>query len=74
VKALIFGHTHDWTSEQLEGVHLVNLPPTAYVFTAGRPNGWVDAYVRDDGMSLELRSLDEKHPEHGQKVELKWRA
>jgi 3',5'-cyclic AMP phosphodiesterase CpdA len=74
VKALIFGHTHDWTSEQLEGVHLINLPPTAYVFTAGRPNGWVDAYVREDGVSLQLRSLDEKHPEHGQKLDLKWRA
>jgi predicted phosphodiesterase len=73
VKTLIFGHTHDWTNEQLEGVHLINLPPTAYVFAAGRPNGWVDAYVREDGMSLELHALDEKHPEHGQKVDLKWR-
>jgi len=38
VKAYIFGHTHDWGIKQdASGIHLVNLPPTAYVFTEGKP-------------------------------------
>ena len=74
VKALFYGHTHDWRLDQREGLHLVNLPPTAYVFTAGKPNGWVDARVAADGMTLELRCLDPQHAQHGQRVELKWRT
>ena len=75
VKAFVFGHTHDWRIETLScGVHLINLPPTAYVFQAGRPSGWVRATLHRDGVELELRSLDQHHPEHGQIKELKWRT
>lgn len=74
VKGLFFGHTHNWSVTQGEGFHLINLPPTAYVFAAGKPNGWVDVRLFDDGMQLELRCFDEKHAEHGRKVDLKWRA
>jgi Icc protein len=75
VKAFIFGHTHDWrVSQHASGVHLINLPPTGYVFTAGRPSGWVRATLASDGMEIELRSLDTKHPEHAQVKNLKWRT
>jgi len=74
VKALIFGHTHDWHIAQHEsGVHFINLPPTSYVFREGRPSGWVRATLAQDGMEIELRSLDVNHPEHGQVKQLKWR-
>ncbi|EEF61903.1 hypothetical protein [Pedosphaera parvula] len=36
-------------------VPLVNLPPTAQVFAAGKPNGWMRAQLQDNGMKLELR-------------------
>jgi len=75
VKAFIFGHTHNWgISKHASGVHLINLPPTAYVHKAGRPSGWVRATLARDGMEIELRSLDVKHPEHAQTRQLKWRA
>ena len=73
VKAYIFGHTHDWHREEREGLHLINLPPVAWIFKEGRPAGWVDMNLRDDGATLELQSLDKKHPLHGEKYELKWR-
>ncbi len=74
VKAYIFGHTHNWHVEpHASGVQLVNLLPTAYVFKAGRPSGWVRATLARDGMEVELRSLDAKHPEHAQLKQLKWR-
>jgi 3',5'-cyclic-AMP phosphodiesterase len=74
VKVLFYGHTHDWHLEDRDGLHLVNFPPVAYPFKAGKPSGWVDAHLREDGMTLELRSIDPKHPQHGEKHELKWRA
>ena len=29
--------------EHDSGIHLINLPPTAYVFEEGKPSGWVRA-------------------------------
>jgi len=77
VKAFVYGHTHNWAMTQpahLGGLHLVNLPPVAYVFNPARPNGWVRATPTADGITLELRALDVKHAEHGQPVKLAWRA
>lgn len=75
IKAFIFGHTHNWNiSRHATGVHLINLPPTGYVFKDGRPSGWVRATLATDGMEIELRSLDPKHPEHAQVQTLNWRT
>jgi hypothetical protein len=75
VKAFVFGHTHNWRVMQHDsGIHLVNLPPVAYVFKADRPSGWVHATTSPTGISLKLNSLDPAHPEHGLVKELKWRA
>lgn len=74
VKALFFGHTHVWNVTERDEIHLVNLPPTAYVFSPTQPNGWVDARVAADGATLELRCLNPQHAQHGQRVELKWRT
>ncbi len=74
VKAFIFGHTHDWHIEtQSSGVQFINLPPTGYVFQAGRPSGWVRVTLARDGMEVELRSLDPKYPDHAKVQRLNWR-
>jgi 3',5'-cyclic-AMP phosphodiesterase len=75
VKAVIYGHTHDWhVHEHDSGIHLINLPPTAYVFEEGKPSGWVRAKVGDDQMQIELRCVNPKHPLNGQARTLKWRV
>ena len=75
VKAYIYGHTHAWNSEtDHTGLHLVNLPPVAYVFRAGLPSGWVHATVEADAMKLELRCIDPHHPDHGKRLNLPWRV
>ncbi|MEK7781379.1 MAG: phosphohydrolase, partial [Verrucomicrobiota bacterium] len=74
VKAWVYGHTHNWkVTQDASGVHLVNLPPVAYIFREGDPSGWIHATTRGDGMRLELRAIDPKHKAHGQVVDLKWR-
>ena len=74
VKAYIYGHTHTWKVEQdASGIHLVNLPPVAYVFHEGDPAGWVEANLERNGINLEFHCLDHGHKAHGQIVKLKWR-
>jgi Icc protein len=75
VKAYIFGHTHFWNVYQDDsGIHLINLPPVAYVFLQGMPSGWAHATLQADGMRLECRCLDTTHPAHGQVHNLSWRS
>jgi 3',5'-cyclic AMP phosphodiesterase CpdA len=74
VKAYIYGHTHRWQQTERDGLHLINLPPVAYPFRQEDPVGWVHCRLNAKGAALELRSLDEKHPAHGQIVELTWRS
>jgi hypothetical protein len=73
VKGVLFGHLHNWTRSQVDGIHYIGLPATAYTFAADRPLGWVEALFRDDGMTLELNCLDPKHAEHGDRVDFSWR-
>jgi 3',5'-cyclic AMP phosphodiesterase CpdA len=72
VKALIFGHTHRWRRERRDGIHLVNLPPVAYVFDKDAPSGWVDLRLGDSGAALTLHTLG-GHRQDGERVELTWR-
>jgi len=75
VKAYIFGHTHAWKVwPDKSGIHLINLPPVAYVFLPGEPAGWVHATLEDKGIRLELRCVDPAHKSHGHVAQLQWRA
>ena len=74
VKALIFGHTHHWSIEEQDGIHLVNLPAVAYVFQDSDPSGWVDMKLSETGATLELRCVDRSRPQHGETRELHWRG
>jgi 3',5'-cyclic AMP phosphodiesterase CpdA len=73
VKVLFFGHTHQWGRTWRDGIHLINLPPVAYLFNKEAPNGWVDLRLRDGGAVLTLHALDPKHRQDGETVELAWR-
>ena len=74
VKAYFYGHTHRWEINRTrEGIHLVNLPPSGYVFEASQPGGWVEATPREDGLDLELRCLRPHHHAHGERYRLRWR-
>jgi hypothetical protein len=56
----------------MEGLHLINLPPVAYVFGKSFPNGWVQATFRPQGMELTLKTIDPQHPQNGERHELRW--
>lgn len=72
VQAYIYGHTHNWSLRKHQDIHLINLPPVAYVFDDSRPSGWIHARLDDNGMELRLHSLNPEHPEHGQTTRVTW--
>jgi len=74
VKAYIHGHLHAWHRSTRDGLHIVGLPATAYVFNRSQPSAWVLAQLGRNGISLELRCLDPKHAMNGDKFELTWRT
>ncbi len=74
VRAFIFGHTHTWRVTDRKHMKLINLPPVAYVFGAGEPNGWVSARLDQRGMRLQLHAFDAKHSKAEEIVEVMWQA
>ncbi len=72
VKAFIFGHTHVWGVSRHDNLHMINLPPTAYIFKDELPNGWVAAEFTPSGLTLQLNCLKPSHPEHQKVVKLDW--
>lgn len=73
VKSLSFGHTHQWDIDQWIDVHMINQPSVGATFGKDDPMGWVDMKLTETGTILELRCIDEKHPQHLERHELTWR-
>ncbi|HEX8911611.1 MAG TPA: metallophosphoesterase [Humisphaera sp.] len=73
-KALVFGHSHRWERAEVDGLHLVNLPTTAYPFKPNMVTGWVDCVLSPGGARLTVRAVDAKHPQHNEVAELAWRG
>ena len=74
VKAIFYGHSHNYAYDQWEGIHLVNLPAVGYNFRDSEPVGWVEARLRGEGAALTLRSFGGNQEKNGKPVELKWRS
>ncbi len=74
VKAIFYGHSHNYAYDQWEGIHLVNLPAVGYNFRDSEPVGWVEARLRSEGAALTLRAFGGNQEKNGKSVDLKWRS
>ena len=73
VKALIFGHTHEYRFEKQDGLHLVNLPAVGYNFSDPYPVGWVDSAFSPRSLTLQLHAIAGERRDDGKVTELTWR-
>ncbi len=73
VKALIFGHTHEYRCEKQDGLHLVNLPAVGYNFSDPYPVGWVDSTFSPRAATLKLHAIAGERRDDGKVTELTWR-
>jgi 3',5'-cyclic-AMP phosphodiesterase len=74
VKAIVYGHSHKYAFSQYKGIHLINLPATAFNFSRRQPVGWVEAQLTPRGGQFTLHAIggDLKLAEHTEK--LRWRV
>ena len=74
VKAVVYGHSHEFRLAECEGIHMINLPATGFTMSAGEPVGWVDARLTDKGGEFTLHALGGNRRLDGYRARLPWRA
>jgi len=72
VKAIIYGHSHEYGFSKLEGIHLINLPATAYAFGNAQPVGWVQARLTAKAGDFTLHAIAANTQIDGQTTTLRW--
>jgi Icc protein len=74
VKAIVYGHSHEYGYEQLDGIHLINLPATGYNFGGAEPVGWVEAQLTAAGGKFTLHAIGGNDDFDGFTKGLTWRS
>ena len=72
VTAVMSGHIHQFRIFKWRKIFFVSLPPVGYTFGPKEAVGWVRMLLRDSGATLEVQTLDTKHPHHQKRVNLNW--
>jgi 3',5'-cyclic AMP phosphodiesterase CpdA len=73
VKALVFGHTHVYSLDKVQGMHLINLPAVGFNFADGVPVGWMESAFYKQGLDLKLHAIAGEIKDDGKSVSLSWR-
>lgn len=73
VKACLYGHTHEYHYNVVDGIHMVNLPAMGYSFNLKDPVGWVDARFTAEGGAFTMHVTAGPKEEDGKAHRLKWR-
>lgn len=74
VKAIVYGHSHVYRYDSLDGMHLINLPAIGYNFADTEPVGWVDAVFTGQGGELKLHAIGGNTALNGKTTSLSWRT
>lgn len=74
VKAVVYGHTHQWELAKEDDLQLINLPATAYIFSPEQPLGWCRFEPRDGGATIEPRCVSGNRDVDKKRFDLKWRG
>lgn len=74
VKAIVYGHSHEYKTTEFEGIHLINLPATAYNFNDKEPVGWIEARLTDSGGEFILHAVGGNTQLDGRIEGLRWRS
>ena len=74
VKAVVHGHSHKFRIGQIDGIHVINLPATAYNHFGKGPVGWVQARLTDRHGDFTLHAVEGNTKLNGHTERLTWRA
>ncbi len=73
VKAILYGHSHEYGYSEFEGIHLINLPAMGYNFSDTEPVGWVEARLTAKGGDFTLHAVAGNKEKDGSVTKLTWR-
>jgi Icc protein len=74
VKAIFYGHSHEYGYSEFEGIHLINLPAMGYNFSDTEPVGWVEARLTAKGGDFTLHVVAGNKEKDGYVTKLTWRT
>jgi 3',5'-cyclic AMP phosphodiesterase CpdA len=74
IKAVVYGHSHQYEHSEVAGIHLLNLPSTGYTIWSGAPVGWVDAKLTARGGEFTLHALEGDRTLDGHTHTCLWRT
>ncbi len=74
IKAVVYGHSHQYGHSEVAGIHLINLPSTGYTIWSGAPVGWVDAKLTARGGEFTLHALEGDRTLDGHTHTCLWRT
>lgn len=57
VRGIIFGHSHVWSINEIDGLWHINLPAVGYNFADVQPVGWVAAELTERSLQLDLKAV-----------------
>lgn len=73
VKAVFYGHSHQYRYDTFEGIHLINQPAIGYNFADTEPVGWLSGKFRKEGVSLTLHAFAGNTQDAEKTTTLNWR-
>lgn len=74
VKAIFYGHSHQYAITQRRRLRLINIPAVGYNFDDSEPVGWIDAVFNREGVDLTLRAIGGNQETNGQTTHVRWRS
>ncbi len=72
VKAIFYGHSHEYSYKKRDGLHLINIPAIGYNFADKEPVGWLDSQFTAEGAELTLRAFGGNRADDGKTTSLIW--
>jgi Icc protein len=74
VKAILYGHSHEYGFSEFKGIHLINIPAVGYNFSDAEPLGWVEAQLTAKYGNFTLHAIDGNKERDGSVKKLTWRT
>jgi Icc protein len=72
VKAIFYGHSHEYRIDQREHIYLINQPAVGYNFSDDEPVGWLDASFTPQGVDLTLHAVGGNVENDGEVKNVVW--
>lgn len=74
VKALVYGHSHRYRFDVMDGLHCINLPAVGYNFADSEPTGWAEVELSAEGADFKLHAMGGNLEGNGKTISISWRG